>query len=72
LLGVVPSQSGKSADCAICIQNLCEYFEVCDGIFGICADTTAANTGRKNGAIVILAQVTTETIFVVIMSSPHL
>lgn len=57
LLGVVPSQSGKSADCAICIQNLCEYFEVCDGIFGICADTTAANTGRKNGAIVILAQV---------------
>ena len=57
LLGVVPSQSGKSADCAVCIQNLCEYFEVCDGIFGICADTTAANTGHKNGAIVILAQV---------------
>ena len=30
---------------------------VCDGIFAICADTTAANTGHNNGTIVILAQV---------------
>ena len=57
LLGVVPCESGKSADCALCIQNLCEYFDVCDGIFAICGDTTAANTGRNNGTIVILAQV---------------
>ena len=48
LLGVVPCESGKSADCALCIQNLFEYFDVCDGIFAICADTTAANTGRNN------------------------
>ena len=53
----MPCESGKSADCALCIQNLCEYFDVCDGIFAICADTTAANTGRNNGTIVILAQV---------------
>ena len=57
MLGVVPSHSGKSADCALCTRSLCEYFEVCDGIFCICADTTAANVGHKNGAIVILAQV---------------
>ena len=29
---------------------------VCDGIFAICAVTTAANTWRNNGTIVILAQ----------------
>ena len=56
LLGVVPSTSGKAMDQALIIQNLVEYFEIPDNVMAICTDTTATNTGRKEGAIVILTK----------------
>ena len=57
LLGVVPTYSGKAADQALVIQNLVEHFELPDQIFAICTDTTATNTGRKEGAVMILTRV---------------
>ena len=42
---------------AVNIQNVLEYYDIAENIIAICADTTASNTGSKNGAIVILSQV---------------
>ena len=57
LLGVVPCPSGKGDDMAVYIQNVLEYYDVTENIIAVCADTTASNTGSKNGAIVILSKV---------------
>lgn len=57
LLGVVPSDSGRAADQALVIQNLLEHFEVPDQVFAICTDTTATNTGRREGAVMILTRI---------------
>ena len=59
LLGFIPACSlGKGEDMtAVNTQNVLEYCDIAENIIAICADTTASNTGSKNGAIVILSQV---------------
>ena len=57
LLGVVQSNTGKALDQVLVIQNLLEHFEVPDHVYAFCTDTTATNTGRLEGTIMILTRI---------------
>lgn len=55
LLAIVESESSKGIDQADVILQTLNFFEITsDQIIGVCCDTTASNTGRENGANVII------------------
>lgn len=57
LLGILPTESGKAIDETMTIHNLLEYYEICEDIFAICADTTSVNTGVHSGIIMNIAHI---------------
>ncbi|XP_065646356.1 uncharacterized protein LOC136076810 [Hydra vulgaris] len=63
LLGIIPVESTKGKNQAIVIQNILEYFEIADNIIGVCTDTTSSNTGRLNGAIIIISRILNKCLF---------
>lgn len=56
LLGVPLLTSGTGDEMATAIYNLLEENQLLDSVEALCFDTTASNTGRINGACVILEQ----------------
>ena len=56
LLGVPKLDHGKGQDIANAVHQLIINWDLVTNINGMCFDTTVANTGRKNGACVILEQ----------------
>ena len=55
-LGIVKISTGTGLAQAKATFQLVSIWEVTDEIVGICFDTTASNTGSKNGACVLLEQ----------------
>lgn len=58
---IIPSGSGDSI--AKTVYNLLEEHGLLDKIQGMCFDTTSVNTGRFNGAAVILEQLLERDLF---------
>ena len=56
LLGVVIAESSKGIDQIQESSNLLEFYYVIENIIAVCVDTTASNTGGKNGAIQLLSE----------------
>lgn len=56
LLGVPKLFSGKGDDMASAVYQLLEEYQLTERVEAVCCDTTASNTGRLNGACVILEQ----------------
>jgi len=56
LLGVPKIPSGTGEAQASAVKHLLEEWDLCDQVGALCFDTTAANTGNKAGACVLLEQ----------------
>ena len=57
MLGVVPCFTGKGDDMAVVTQNDLQYYDIIENFIAVCTDTTASNTGSKDGTIIILSKV---------------
>lgn len=56
ILAVPKVRSGSGMSIAQCVYDLLSDYKLLDKIEGICFDTTSTNTGRLNGAAVLLEQ----------------
>jgi len=56
ILGITKTSSGTGKAQATSVSQLLNLWEVADDTVGMCFDTTASNTGAKNGACVLLEQ----------------
>ena len=56
ILGITKTSSGTGKAQATAVSQLLNLWEVADDTVGMCFDTTASNTGAKNGACVLLEQ----------------
>jgi len=54
LLGVPKIASGTGEAQASAIKDMLEEWDLCERVGALCFDTTAANTGNKAGACVLL------------------
>lgn len=57
LLGVPKIDKGTGKDMANAVVQKVTEWNIIDKVKGLCFDTTASNTGRKNGACVLIEQI---------------
>ena len=56
LLGIPKISSGTGEAQASVVMTSLEEWDLCDKVKAMCFDTTSSNTGRKNGACILLEQ----------------